>query len=174
MERPNKNTYWVIPGQLLAGEYPGAKDGADALERVGRYLDVGVTHFFDLTQPHELRPYESLLEVEAARRGVVVSYRRLPITDVSVPRAPEEMVEILDAIDGSLAGGGTAYVHCWGGVGRTGTVVGCYLVRHGMTGDEALAQIGTWWQGVDKSWRHPRSPETVEQADYVRSWPAGK
>ena len=40
------------------------------------------------------------------------------------------------------------YVHCWGGIGRTGTVVGCWLVRHGMTGDEALAEFaspGRWF-----------------------------
>jgi len=24
--KPNPNTYWVIPGKLLAGEYPGARD----------------------------------------------------------------------------------------------------------------------------------------------------
>ena len=50
------------------------------------------------------------------------------------------MASILDAIDAALDGGKTVYVHCWGGVGRTGTVVGCWLVRHGKTGDEALRQ----------------------------------
>ena len=58
----------------------------------------------------------------------------------------------------------------WGGIGRTGTVVGCWLVRHGMTGDEALAQIVEWWRGMEKARIHPRSPQTREQHAYVRNW----
>ena len=64
----------------------------------------------------------------------------------------------------------SVYVHCWGGIGRTGTVVGCWLVRHGMTGDEALAQIVEWWRGMEKARIHPRSPQTREQHAYVRNW----
>ena len=40
-----------------------------------------------------------------------------------------------------LAGGRTVYLHCRGGIGRTGTVLGCYLVRQGQTAEEALASI---------------------------------
>ena len=39
------------------------------------------------------------------------------------------------------------YLHCWGGVGRTGTVVGCWLVRHGRTGDEALGSSRSGGRG---------------------------
>ncbi len=80
------------------------------------------------------------------------------------------MVDILDTIDAALEEGRTVYVHCWGGVGRTGTVVGCWLVRHGRTGEEALAQVAEWWRGVEKVWRQPESPETPEQCEYVRNW----
>ena len=46
---------------------------------------------------------------------------------------------ILDEIDGAILNGKTVYVHCLGGIGRTGTVVGCYLVRHGIAaGGKAL------------------------------------
>ncbi len=34
-------------------------------------------------------------------------------------------------------------MHCWGGVGRTGTVVGCWLVRHGLDDGDAIARIAT-------------------------------
>ena len=70
----------------------------------------------------------------------------------------------------ALDDGRTVYLHCWGGVGRTGTVVGCWLVRHGRTGDEALQQLEEWWQGVAKVRRKPQSPETPEQFRYVREW----
>ena len=48
-DRPMGNSYWVRKGQLLAGEYPGAKDGEDARRRVRAMLDGGVTYFVDLT-----------------------------------------------------------------------------------------------------------------------------
>ena len=88
---------------------------------------------------------------------------------MSVPSV-EAMTSILDAIDGAMEAGRTVYVHCWGGIGRTGTVVGCWLVRRGDTGDEALDQIAEWWKHVEKSWRVPRSPQTHEQHEYVRRW----
>ncbi|WP_374108489.1 hypothetical protein [Nostoc sp. XA010] len=34
----------------------------------------------------------------------------------------------LPPIDRALNGQEKVYVHCWGGIGRTGIVVGCYLV----------------------------------------------
>jgi hypothetical protein len=80
------------------------------------------------------------------------------------------MTTILDAIDSSLAGGRNIYLHCWGGIGRTGTTVGCYLVRHGLTGVQALAQIAEWWKDVPKSVYYPRSPETDRQVEFIMKW----
>ena len=56
------------------------------------------------------------------------------------------------------------------GVGRTGAVVGCWLVRHGRMGDAALQQVAEWWQGVERVWLIPNPPETPEQKAYVRKW----
>ena len=70
---------------------------------------------------------------------------------------------MLDTIDQALAAGHTMYVHCWGGVGRTGTVVGCHLVRHGQQGTAALHALARRWQTVAKRPRHPCSPETEAQ-----------
>ena len=50
------------------------------------------------------------------------------------------MRRVLDAIDKDIADGRTVYVHCWGGIGRTGMVIGCWLVRHGMMVDRALVR----------------------------------
>ena len=68
--------------------------------------------------------------------------------------------------------GHTVFVHCWGGIGRTGTVVGCYLVRKGASGDDALEQVSTLYgtMSPEKVRRHPRSPQTEPQTEFVRGW----
>ena len=156
--RPIPNTYWVVPSRLLAGEYPGDKGVAVARAKLRAMLQGGVTHFVDLTRAGELVAYDALLREEARGLGVSAVYERHPIADISVPQTPAEMAAILDAIDSALDVGGMVYVHCWGGVGRTGTVVGCWLVRHGHTGTGALAQVAEWWRGVEKADRKPDSP----------------
>ena len=170
-ERPLPNTYWVVPGRFAAGEYPGDKHRNGAAARLRTLLSAGIDHFIDLTEPSEgLEPYTDIAEAEAAGPGMDVAHERHSIVDVGVPGSPQEMADILDAIDDALNEGSTVYLHCWGGVGRTGTVVGCWLVRHGRTGDQALRQLAEWWQGVAKVRRKPQSPETSEQFRYVREW----
>lgn len=63
-----------------------------------------------------------------------------------------------------------AYLHCWGGRGRTGTVAGCWLGEvFDQAGEEALAQLKERWQACAKSARSD-SPETEEQCRYVTDW----
>ena len=79
--------------------------------------------------------------------------------------------EVLAALADSAAAGRRAVVHCWGGIGCTGTVVGCHLRhQHGLSGDDALTRIAEEWKGVEKSRRVPRSPETNEQANFVHNY----
>lgn len=62
-------------------------------------------------------------------------------------------------------------VHCWGGIGRTGTVVGCFLRGQGFTGDAALQKVQTLYtENMPKAARLAFSPQTREQRDYVRNW----
>jgi len=166
---PNKNTYYVIPDLFLAGEYPGASTINETRDRIKEYLACGVNFYIDLTEERELMPYEDLLRLEAEKMKLPVEYYRMSIRDLSVPDK-ELMTEILDTIDNAISKNKKAYVHCWGGVGRTGTVVGCHLVRNGKTGEKALEQIAIWWQEVEKIYWHPTSPQTKEQRDYIRCW----
>ncbi len=170
MNPPLPNSYWVRPGRFAAGEYPGDLDPCQAAAKLKVLLRAGINHFIDLTGAGELRPYRCIAEREARPPGVRVGYEQFPIADAGVPRNPEWMALILDAIDAALDDGRTVYVHCWGGVGRTGTVVGCWLVRHGESGASALEQIAKWWRGVEKVCRIPASPETPGQVEYVFNW----
>jgi hypothetical protein len=142
---PHENCYWVQPGRLLAGEYPSGPSEEMALQKLDRLLDHGIDCFIDLTHPGELLPYEPVLRELATARGLPVDYLRIPIRDFGVPDEPSQMVAILDALDAALAAGRRPYVHCWGGVGRTGTVVGCHVARHGFPGDAALARLAELW-----------------------------
>lgn len=166
--RPISESYWVIPGRLLAGEYPGSFDPETARCRLDAFLEAGFDTFIDLTQPYELEPYEQILRRQAAH-GLTADHLRFPIPDRGIP-TPDGMSAILDAIDEALAAGKRVYVHCWGGVGRTGLTVGCYLRRHGRTGRAALDQLAKWWRHVPKRVLHSRSPETDEQVQFILNW----
>ncbi|MEZ4869919.1 MAG: protein-tyrosine phosphatase family protein [Caldilineaceae bacterium] len=171
---PHPNCYWVTPGRFLAGEYPGAPFVATARQRLLDHVAAGVTFFLDLTHPMDpLAPYEPLLGEIADLTQTRLVYQRLAIVDRSIP-THHQMVKILDTLDQALADGHCLYLHCWGGVGRTGTVVGCYLVRHGATGEAALAHLAQLWQNVAKLDRHPFSPETPQQVAMIRNWPQGE
>ena len=169
-QRPLPNSYWVVPGRFAAGEYPSATDPIEAAARQRALLRAGINHFIDLTQQGELPSYVEEARREAGRLGLSVGWERHPVIDLDVPSSPQQMVTILDAIDDAMRGGKNVYLHCWGGVGRTGTAVGCWMVRHGRTGDEALARIAEWWKTVEKADRIPTSPQTPEQRNYVRRW----
>jgi protein-tyrosine phosphatase len=160
---PIPDSYWVEPGRLCAGEYPYARDPAEAAEKLERIRAAGIDTFIDLTEEGEygLASYAEHLDG--------LHYERLAIADLGVPTV-EGMTAILDAIDRALSHGLTVYVHCYGGVGRTGTVVACHLVRQGATAENALASIAEWRRGTPDGRR--MSPETLDQRRFVWDWQA--
>jgi protein-tyrosine phosphatase len=167
--RPNDNTYWV-KDQLIAGEYPADNRGEEeSRAKIREYLDLGITYFVDLTHIGEKHPYEAMLKEEAVLKNVMVSYRRIPLQDFGIP-TEEEMKSILDTIDNAIANGRKVYVHCRAGIGRTGTTVGCFLVRNGNSGSEALDEVNRLFQFSDRSFESSCSPETKAQMQFVRDW----
>ncbi len=163
---PLPNCYWVLPGQLLAGEYPGAAASEATRARLQRLLAAGVDCFFDLTQPREVAPHPAYEgELPAG-----IEHLRAPITDHAVPQERAQMAAILEALSRALGSGRRVYLHCRAGIGRTATVAGCLLVERGMTGEEALAELNRLWPQSARASRWPSVPETAEQTQYVRTW----
>ena len=63
--RPLLESYWVLPGQLLAGEYPGQSNREITRKRIDALIQAGFDMFVDLTKPNEVLPYAELLLEEA-------------------------------------------------------------------------------------------------------------
>jgi hypothetical protein len=163
-DRPLPNTYWVIPGRLLAGEYPGGIDDAQALPRLARLREAGIDSFIDLTEDGELPPYRHLLPKNT-------DYLRSAIVDVSVPNNVAQTQALVSAIQGALILERSVYVHCRAGIGRTGLVIGCFLAEEEANGKTALKILNRLWRQSERSANWPTVPQTAEQADYVRRWP---
>ena len=147
----------IEQGRLIAGRHPCAWGPENAWLEVQDLETAGVTLFLDLTQPGELEPYASLVQPPAR-------YLNLPIRDFSIPTR-EGLVATLDEIDAEIEAGGVVYVHCWAGCGRTGVVVGSWLVRHGLDPRDALRRIAET--------RGLGCPQTLEQRVFVLGWQAG-
>jgi len=172
---PNKRSYWVDEN-LMAGFYPAEDDYRGTYLKLRGYLRAGVQCFIDLTEPgerrftktrDELQPYQQTLEDVGADLGIDVVYKRFDIVDVSIPTV-EEMDRILTAIQVAQQRGMKVYVHCRGGFGRTGTVVGCYLREQGFSSQGALDRINELRRGLEKE--SYASPEAWTQIEFVKRW----
>ncbi len=171
--RPIPETYWVAPGRLLVGEYPGSASRAAAMDRLRRFLQAGVTCFVDLTEFAELPSYEPLLPMETPG-GRRIEYLREPIPDHGVPPNREAMRQILSTVDGALEAGHVVYVHCRGGIGRSAMVAGCWLASRSDRAADALEALQVRWRSCAKSSAWPAVPETFEQVAFVRAWRANR
>jgi protein tyrosine/serine phosphatase len=176
---PFPRSYWVVPGKFLAGYYPGSRDSATAQEKLTNLLKHRVRQIINLMergeenfQGEKFVPYEDRLQALAREMDIPIEVLHMPIRDMGIPSV-EFMVSILDEIDRAIEHNPTVYVHCWAGRGRTGTVVGCYLARHGMAvGEAALDLLGELRQNDPASYLS--SPETKIQAGFVSKWPKGR
>jgi hypothetical protein len=161
--RPLPNSYWVVPGSLLAGEYPSGEAPGSTRTRLRQMLRGGINAFVDLTQIGERPEYKSLLPGH-------VHYLRSAIVDMQIPADMAQMRAIQMHLRAMLASGRRIYVHCRAGIGRTGTVIGCYLAEQGLDGPDALRELNRLWRQSERSASWPAVPQTAEQAEFILRW----
>ncbi len=182
-----RNSYWLVPGAILAGPFPGSDEEFAYKLRLRALYDAGIRAFINLQQEGEMASSSRKYDEDYSKifRNFLVQnnekdipggfLKRFPILDRGIPSV-EQMISILDEIDSLVSMNIRIYIHCWGGIGRTGTVAGCYLMRHGITDrrtvlDEIFLLRKTY---VDEALLSLRSPETEEQEQFVLDWKKGQ
>ncbi len=168
---PLPQTYWVEPGSLLAGPHPLRMPGAPHPAALQALISGGITAFVDLSDPLEVSGAAYCDSFVDFAGGAEIRYYNLPFRDFATPTVPE-MRAILDLLGTLQAQGSPAYIHCYAGVGRTGTVVGCLLAESGFAGNAALTRLEKLRSGLPGT--RFLSPETERQRLFVLAWPPAR
>ncbi len=144
----------MIPGVLLVGAYPSSQDDVETLDLITSILKLGIRKFVCLQQEYRpgvsedlwrtgmaLRPYyEDVEHIVKNKRYIPqlrdnfdaivdfpnLSFEHCPIVDCGVTD-DSKVLELSRKLVSEIAQGERIYLHCWGGHGRTGTVVSIML-----------------------------------------------
>lgn len=182
---PIKNSYLVDRELgIYAGEYPGDKDDFECKLKIGSFDNhpCEFNYFYDLTEKGELRPYRQYL-------GAEQEYHNFSIPDCGTPNETASVARLLNEIitrsqrnhQSIIHGHEKTYIHCWGGVGRTGTIIACYyaywLKGQGYTADEiyqkAMDMLSESFSHCPKS-KYRISPENQQQRDFIKMFIANE
>ncbi len=163
--RPGRLGLTFLPGKRGASfRYPGHTYRRDAADDLAAMRGMGVVRLILLVEDRELKAWGDPAIVELGSRAGVEVLRH-PIADGSPPASVDAMDRILDQVDEGRATGDVV-VACMGGVGRTGTVAACALVRAGSSDQQAI--------NVVRGLRHPTAVETAEQERFVSRYAASR
>ncbi len=154
---------WVdlakVPRLVDAGEAGGAlgmtflpgkqRDGWTGMHWRDLRADVarlrgehGVDTFLLLVEDHELENAR-VPEIADVMAEEGIDFLRYPIQDMHVTEDREALRLTLDDVLARIVAGERVVVACRGGMGRTGTIVGCLLRDGGLDGDAAIALTRT-------------------------------
>lgn len=163
-DAPAYNSFPVNDSRIWGGEYPFDLNEEIGKKKLLTAIEYGITHFIDLTEEGELSPYEQFIP-ESLR----VSYERFPISDTHAPASLEATMDILKRMDSILKNpNARIYLHCWGGVGRTCTIVACWIAWKERTNFfDTLRNLDKLWAQCPKSERRT-TPDTEEQIDFIQ------
>eukprot|EP01128_Nolandella_sp_AFSM9_P006911 TRINITY_DN3655_c0_g1_i1.p1 TRINITY_DN3655_c0_g1~~TRINITY_DN3655_c0_g1_i1.p1 ORF type:complete len:263 (-),score=34.61 TRINITY_DN3655_c0_g1_i1:79-843(-) len=184
---PTSESNWAIVGSLIAGAYPGDLSEQKAKEKAKLLVEAGISTYLSTLGPGETRfsPYghhivaateEALLERrtltaterENGARNTVPkpSFLKFPINDQSIAQ-DSEVKECIDGLLKKLEAHELVYIHCWGGHGRTGTLVSLLLgIVYDLDPNVALYLCNEYHSKRTRA--RSRSPQSVSQYKQVR------
>ena len=177
IDAPLERCYWVVENLLLAGAYPGHPNSHAHKKRISGLWEAGMRTFINLMEEGETNNtgqafvrYDDVLRELALQNSDRVAHLRFPVPDTKITTV-DRMRSILDAIDLSLDKRIPVYVHCFGGMGRTGTVICCWLLRHGLASKENVLSMLTTLRQADLQRATLPAPENQTQCKFVLDWP---
>jgi protein-tyrosine phosphatase len=143
-------------GRLICGPRPSRpfREDVDAL------VELGVSTIACLLDDHEMPR-----ELAAAYETSALEVLHFAIPDFGRPPDVNSLSAFLDELLGRLRRRETIYLHCFAGLGRTGTVLACLLKTAGAVEDPV---------GLVRSIYDPRALETEEQQRFARAFAAGR
>lgn len=104
------------------------------------------------------------LDEEGLPKGLVaeqgMKHLHLPIDDFSPPTL-DQASRFVDFVRAERQQGRPVAAHCAAGIGRTGTMLSCYMVSQGMDAGAAIAHVRRL---------RPGSVETAEQREIVHEY----
>lgn len=144
------------PSPLSVVKHPGTIK--DDLRLIAAWKPHAV---LSLMEEHELADVGApvkLLAEELKAHGV--DWLHLPICDLGAPDERFETVWIglWPRLDRELRQGGRIFIHCYAGLGRTGTVAALILMQYGLAARDALRAVRA---------ARPGSVQSTEQEHYL-------
>ena len=151
--------YWLAGpwrGRLALAARPR---GGDWLrDEIASWKRAGLNTVLSLLTPEEERELDLRDEArEVKAQGL--EFTSFPIPDRQVPKSEAELAQVLEKVAGALSAGKDVVVHCRQGIGRSGLVAACLLVRSGMSPGAAVENV-SMARGVPV-------PETAQQRDWI-------
>lgn len=151
--------YWVEgpwPGKLAVSARPRGGDWLH--DDIANWKRAGVDAVLSLLESPEERDLD--LRGEAAEvQSEGLEFWSLPVADRQPPRSETQVASLLEKVGDALSGGKNVLVHCRQGVGRSGLIAACLLVKSGMSPGAAVDKVSAA-RGV-------AVPETDEQRDWI-------
>ena len=165
---PIDSSHWVIFNHLIAGSNPDSYGSTENLERI---LSAGVNTFVNLQESYEQQyfvPYKNqVVAIAKAKYKRDVKFISLEIEDMNVT-TDENILELVFKISSLILSGDCVYVHCWGGFGRTGTVIAILIGYLYGKDAETCLKLTTLFSQKRVYCGERRSPTTSVQFNQVR------
>jgi atypical dual specificity phosphatase len=164
MTKPGKANllWWIIPGVLAGMPMPfihlewrlnsGGDLNAYQDELPELYADGVRAVVCLLNIPSDATVFES----------AGFSFRRIPVPDGGVP-TPEQAADFVRFFEEQRAADRPVAVHCEAGLGRTGTMLGVYLIAQGDSAETAIQRIRAVENGAVETARQIRFLEEFAQ-----------